>query len=53
MILISIYKKIQVVQKSYDQKQEVPITIMQEYCVQRTQAKYKMTENTNNGNPIV
>ena len=54
VILISIYrKKIQNVQKSYGQKQVVQITIMQEYCVHRTQAKYKMTENTNNGNSIV
>ena len=29
------------------------ITILQKYSVHRTQAKYKMTEITNNGNPIV
>ena len=29
------------------------ITVMQEYCVHRTQAKYNMAEKTNNGNPIV
>ena len=34
----------QIVQTSYGQKQVVQITIMQEYCVHRTQAKYKMTE---------
>ena len=30
----------------------VQITIMQEHCVHRTDAKYKMTEKKNNGNPI-
>ena len=54
LILISIYRnKIQIVQASYGQKQVVQITILQEYCVLRTHAKYKMTEKTNNGNPIV
>ena len=48
MILISIYK-IQIVQKSYSQKQVMEIIIKQEYCVRRTQAKCKMTEKTNNG----
>ena len=49
---IYIYK-IQIVQKSYGQKQVIEITIMQEYCVHRTQAKCKMTEKTNNGDTIV
>ena len=40
---IYIYK-IQIVQKSYGQKQVIKITIMQEYCVRKTQAKCKMTE---------
>ena len=40
------------VQKSFGQKQVVEITIIQEYCVYRTQAQYKMTEKTNNGDPI-
>ena len=52
VILISIYK-IQIVQKSYGQKQVIEITIMQKYCVHRTQAKCKMTEKTNNGDPKV
>ena len=50
---IYLYKKNQIIQKSYGQKQVVEITVMQEYCVHRTQSKYKMTEKTNNGNPTV
>ena len=45
--------KIQIVQKIYDLKQVMEITIMQEYCVHRTQVKCKMTGKTNNGDTIV
>ena len=53
LLLISTTEKIQIAQTRYGQKQAVQVTIMQEYCVQRTQVKYKMTERTNNGNHIV
>ena len=50
---ISLYKKNQFVKENCVQKHEVQITMRQEYCVHRTQVKYKMTEKTNNANPIV
>ena len=45
--------KIQIFQTNYGQKQVVQITLLQEYCVHGIQAKCKMTEKANNGNPIV
>ena len=50
---INLYKKNQFVKKTCVQKHVVQITMMQEYCVHRAQVKYKMTEKTNNANPIV